>query len=200
MTPREAAALLSLGQLSGLEPDPSIAANLKGAAEVYARVLSLAGIDYPTAEAAMLAIVSEPWTSEYRRKLPTTGEIIARTPIGRAVTALGSDDDSARAFSDFGARMRALDFRPSRASPARHLDGGDPYRNDAMFSALEAFGGPAAWGARDTSDAYRMRESEAKWRGAYKAAREAQRHDRGAVQDAALRIAAPLRLMIGGAS
>jgi len=59
MTPREAAALLSLGQLSGLEPDPSIAANLKGAAEVYARVLSLAGIDYPTAEAAMLAIVSE---------------------------------------------------------------------------------------------------------------------------------------------
>ena len=88
MTPREAAALLSLGQLSGLEPDPSIAGNLRGAAEVYARVLALAGIDYPTAEAAMLAIVSEPWRSEYRRKLPTTGEIIARTPIGRAVTKL----------------------------------------------------------------------------------------------------------------
>jgi len=134
------------------------------------------------------------------RWFPTPGRILALSPVGRALATLGSDDDSARAFSDFGARMRALDFRPSRASPARHLDGGDPYRNDAMFSALEAFGGPAAWGARDTSDAYRMRESEAKWRGAYKAAREAQRHDRGAVQDAALRIAAPLRLMIGGAS
>jgi len=197
MTPREAAALLSLGQLSGLEPDPSIAGNLRGAAEVYARVLTLAGIDYPAAEAAMLAIVSEPWTSEYRRKLPTTGEIIARTPIGRALTALGSDDDSARAFTDFGARMRALDFRPSRALPGRHLDGGDPYRNDAMFCALDAFGGPAAWGARDLSDGFRMRESETRWRAAYRAAREAQRHDRGAVQFAALQIAAPARAMIG---
>jgi hypothetical protein len=96
--------------------------------------------------------------------------------------------------------MRALGFRPSRALPARHLDEVDPYRNDAMFCALEAFGGPAAWGARDTSDAYRMRESEAKWRGAYRAAREAQRHDRGAVQDAARRIASPVRAMIGGAA
>jgi hypothetical protein len=200
MNAREAAALLSLGQLSGLEPDASIAANLRGAAEVYARVLTLAGIDYPAAEAAMLAIVTEPWTSEYRRKLPTTGEIVARTPIGRALATLGSDDDSARAFAHFGARMRALGFRPSRALPARHLDEEDPYRNDAMFSALEAFGGPSAWGARDTSDPFRLRESEAKWRAAYRAAREAQRGDREAIVYTARMIAAPARLMLGGAA
>ena len=90
MTPKQASALITLGQLSGLEPDPSIAGNLRGASEVYARVLTLAGVEYPMAEAAMLEIVTEPWRSEYRRKLPTTGEIIARTPLGKAVAVLGS--------------------------------------------------------------------------------------------------------------
>jgi hypothetical protein len=134
------------------------------------------------------------------RWFPTAGRILALSPIGRALATLGSDDDSARAFVDFGARMRALAFRPSRAIPARHLDEGDPYRNDAMFSALEAFGGPSAWGARDTSDAYRLRESEAKWRAAYRAARESQRQDREAIVYTARMIAAPARLMLGGAA
>jgi hypothetical protein len=134
------------------------------------------------------------------RWFPTPGRILALSPIGRALATLGSDDDSARAFVHFGARMRALGFRPSRAIPARHLDEGDPYRNDAMFSALEAFGGPSAWGARDTSDAYRLRESEARWRAAYRAAREAQRQDREAIVYTARMIAAPARLMLGGAA
>lgn len=134
------------------------------------------------------------------RWFPTPGRILALSPVGRALSGLGSDDDSARAFADFGARMRALAFRPSRALPARHLDEVDPYRNDAMFSALEAFGGPSAWGARDTSDSYRLRESEAKWRAAYKACREAQRHDREAVIYTSRQIAAPSRAMIGAAS
>jgi hypothetical protein len=134
------------------------------------------------------------------RWFPTPGRILALSPIGRALATLGSDDDSARAFVHFGARMRALGFRPSRAIPARHLDEGDPYRNDAMFSALDAFGGPSAWGARDTSDAYRLRESEARWRAAYRAAREAQRQDREAIVYTARMIAAPARLMLGGAA
>jgi hypothetical protein len=189
MTPKEASDIITLGQLSGLEPDPSIANNLRGASMVYAQVLTLAGVDFPMAEAAMLAIVSEPWRSEYRRKLPTTGEIIARTPLGQAVTALGSTDDSARAFEDFRARMRALAFQPSRHEPSRHLDPADPYRNDAMFTALESYGGSIAWGKRDTEDPWRVRESEAKWRASYAAAREAQRHDRGAVASVARVIA-----------
>ena len=133
------------------------------------------------------------------RWFPTPGRIMALSPIGRALAVLGSDDDSARAFAHFVARMRALAFRPSRTIPACNLDPADPYRNDAMHSALEAYGGASAWGMRNIDDPFRVRESETKWRAAYKAAREAQRHDRGAVVHAAGRITGQAQAAFGPA-
>ena len=132
------------------------------------------------------------------RWFPTPGRIVALSPIGRTMTALGSNDDASRAFAHFVARMRALAFRPSREVPARHLDPADPYRNDAMFAALDAYGGPLAWGQRNIEDPFRVRETEAKWRMSYIAAREGQRHDRDVVRDMAARIAMTHRPMLGG--
>lgn len=184
MTPKEAGALISLGQLSGLEPDPSIAGNLRGAAEVYARVLTLAGADFPMAEAAMLAIVSEPWTSEYRRKLPTTGEIIGRTVLGRAAGHLGSDTDADQAWTDLNRRMQHLAGRGGPLRGTRELDH-DDYRNDAMWAGLRAMGGARAWDRMDPAD----RALPAKWRAAYVAARVTSRGDAVAVRAAALALA-----------
>lgn len=182
MTPREAADIISLGQLSGLEPDASIAGSLVGAAKVYARVLTLAGVDYPMAEAAMLEIVSEPWRSEYRRKLPTTGEIIARTPVGRTSTAIGTASDAERAFADFQIRLRwciGMNVRPDR--DGAQLDPADPYRNDAMFQAWATYPrGPAAPDEREKP--FEFDQARKRWIAAYLEARHGQARDPAAVQ------------------
>lgn len=129
------------------------------------------------------------------RWFPTPGRILALSPVGRAMAALGSDEDSARALTDFVARMRALGFRPSRDAAARHLDPVDPYRNDAMFQALADFGGATAWGMRNVEDPYRVREAESRWMASYRAARLRQVHDREAVRFAACRLASSPRLL-----
>lgn len=112
---------------------------------------------------------------------PQPGRLIALSATGHAIAHLGSRTDAERAFEDFRARMRALGFDPSRENDARHLDPRDPYRNDAMFTALAAMGGSRAWGERDLTHPLSLKEAREAWIAAYIGARVGHRTDRAAV-------------------
>ena len=207
ITPRQALLLLAMLEAANLKPgdayqrpgEDGLPSGRVLAGKVYAAALNAAGVTFEEAEAAVMAYIGEPDPGQYPKPFPDPGKIIARTPHGRAALTIGSDDDSARAFRDFCARMKdaRLCYRPSRDEPARHLDPEDPYRNDAMHTALEDFGGASAWGARNVEDPFRVRESEAKWRASYRAARARQGQDRDAVRFTARRLLARPVVMLG---
>ena len=170
MTPKEAAGLISFAQLAGMDPTEGMAQNLKGAATVYATVLDQWGITIAEAEAAVLAIAGEPWTSEYRRKVPTPGEIVGRTAVGRAALAAGSDAELDQAWRRFDVVMRGmLTERPDGTRGPRGPGDlhPDPLKAAAMWAGLDAIGGVEGYRNRPVDDVWAVK----RWKEAVRAER-----------------------------
>jgi hypothetical protein len=186
ITPRDATTLLTMMEMGGLRPpngfdDP---ANRVIAARVLAAALNSHGVTLAAAEEAVGAYLAEPDPGQFPKPWPDPGKLIARTAIGRAAGHLGSDADADRAFADFVARMQALAFRPDREDPKRRLDPADPYRDDAMFAALRAVGGPEGWRGAPTQagDPIGFDRIRRAWLAAYRDTRAGQRRDVAALQ------------------
>jgi hypothetical protein len=192
ITPADALLLLETLAVAGIRaPDAYLRPAGDGlpsgkvlAAKVYAAALNGAGLDLRAAQAAIDAYLAEPDPGQYPKPWPDPGKLIARTAIGRAAGHLGSDADADRAFADFVARMQALAFRPDREDPSRRLDPADPYRDDAMFAALRAVGGPEGWRGAPTQagDPIGFDRIRRAWLAAYRDTRAGQRRDVAALQ------------------
>jgi hypothetical protein len=158
-----------------------IPSGLESAAHNLAEMLNDLGLTPPQAREAVKRYLREPNATQFRKPYPDVGMLYARSDLGIAASALGSAADASKAFTDFRSRMRALAFAPSRNHEARHLDRLDPYRNDAMFAALDAMGGAEAWRTQDLSHPATLARVQAEWSAAYLAVRSRQREDRAAI-------------------
>jgi hypothetical protein len=163
-------------------PDEGLPPGRSLTARVFAEAFNRAGIDLPEATRAVQAYLDEPDPGTYPKPWPDPGKLIARTARGRAMVYLGSKTDGEAAFEHFRARMRALVGEPDRDTPRRHLDPADPYRNDAMFAALDKVGGASRWCGLDLSHPLALKETREQWIAAYTEARAVSRADQDAVR------------------
>lgn len=166
ITPKEAVGLIDFASLAGFDLTDAIARNPKGAGVVYAAALNEWGLTVPEAQAAILAIVREPWTSEYRRKVPTPGEIVARTPVGRRALELGTDEDCDRAWM---VCLRVLKERHAAPTAWQHLSEQET-TGRAFLAGLAAMGGWNAWRMSNPSDPWPIKA----WKEGYRAERRRQ--------------------------
>lgn len=130
------------------EPSPRVSTAI-----LWAEAFTLAGLTVEQARQGLVRYLSQPVTGPYPLRWPEPGRVIAFTVVGRTALAMGTPTDADAAFEHFVARMAYIGFMPSRDVPSRMLDPDDPVRNDAMFMALDRFGGAGAWRCVPTQDA-----------------------------------------------
>lgn len=110
---------------------------------------------------------------------PMPGQILALTPIAQAAALLGNDDEGEASWAHMHRRMPRIGFDPDRDVPARWLHADDPTKNDALFRALDRFGGVDRFREIPTQDANPAGYGAAKkaWIACFTAARKAQGAD-----------------------
>jgi len=145
------------------------------AARVYAAALNSMGLTPAELEQAVIDYIAEPQEGQYPKCWPSPGHLVARTGIARTAAQLGSTDESEAAWTHMHRRMAAVGFSPDRDVPARNLHS-DPAKNDALFVALERFGGAERWRQMPKEDTNPIGHHAAKkaWTACFVAARKAQ--------------------------
>lgn len=109
---------------------------------------------------------------------PMPGQVLALTPLAQTAALLGNDDEGEASWAHMHRRMPRIAFAPDRDAPARWLHE-DPAKNDALFRALDRFGGVDRFREIPTQDANPAGYGAAKkaWIACFTAARKAQGSD-----------------------
>lgn len=132
----------------------------------------------PELDAAVFAYLggTSPWW-------PTPGQVLALTPLAQTAALLGNDDEGEASWAHMHRRMPRIGFAPDRDAPARWLHD-DPTKNDALFRALDRFGGVDRFREIPTQDANPAGYGAAKkaWIACFTAARKAQGADPSTVR------------------
>ena len=153
------------------------------AARAYMMAFNHGGYLWPEVERAALEYALEPQEGQFPKPWPTPGHIAARTQVARTAALLGTDDEGEAAWAHMLRRMAHLGYQPDRDRPNRHLHH-DPAKNDALFTALDRFGGVDRWREMPTQDANPAGHGAAKkaWIACFTAARKAQGTDPSTVR------------------
>lgn len=148
------------------------------AARAYMVAFNHGGYLWPEIERAALEYALEPQEGQYPKPWPSPGHIAARTAVARVAALLGNDDEGEASWAHMHRRMPRIAFAPDRDAPARWLHE-DPAKNDALFRALDRFGGVDRFREIPTQDANPAGYGAAKkaWIACFTAARKAQGSD-----------------------
>lgn len=140
------------------------------AADVYASAFNRALLSLAEVDAAISAYLDEPDAGQYPKVWPDPGKLIARTAVGRAALAAGSDAELDQAWRRFDVVMRGmLTERPDGTRGPREPRDlhPDPLKAAAMWAGLDAIGGVEGFRNRPVDDVWVVK----RWKEAVRAER-----------------------------